>query len=101
MRVIARSTLREFWENSDTSDSKPQLLAWLAECRNSDWRKPQDIKDQYRNASFVADRVVFNIHGNKYRLVVAVAYEFSVVYVKFIGTHADYDKIDVATVETK
>jgi mRNA interferase HigB len=61
---------------------------------------PQQIKDQYRSASFVGqNRVVFNIHGNKYRLVVAVAYKFGAVYIKFVGTHKDYDKIDVESVD--
>jgi len=98
MRVIARKTLREFWETTEYKDSKGALLSWLAECRNAKWQTPQDIKNHYRSASFVGDRVVFNICGNKYRLVAKVEYDFALVYVKFIGTHKQYDDIDVATV---
>lgn len=66
---------------------------------NAGWRTPQDIKALYRNASFVGNnRVVFNIHGNKYRLIVAVNYTFSMVYIRFVGTHAQYDKVDATTI---
>jgi mRNA interferase HigB len=75
-------------------------MAWYALASRSQWRSPSDIKEAYRNASFTANnRVVFNIKGNDYRLVVAVAYRFGAVYVKFIGEHAEYDRVDAATVE--
>lgn len=98
MRVISEKPLREFWQVHP--DSKQPLLAWLREVEMSDWDTPARIKDRYRSASFVADnRVVFNIKGHSYRLVVWVNYRKGLVYVKWIGTHAEYDSIDVAKVE--
>ncbi len=97
MRVIARRTLREFWEQHH--DAEQPSKAWFAEASSTSWETPQTIKDQYRHASFVADnRVIFNIGGNKYRLVAHVNYEFGIVYIKFIGTHREYDSIDPETV---
>ncbi len=97
MRVIARKTLREFWESH--IDARQQLQAWYADVKHAVWKKPSDIKEVYRNASFIANnRVVFNIKGNKYRLVVVIQYEHSIVYIRFVGTHREYDKIDVATI---
>ena len=76
------------------------LAAWIEEARTSSWQTPQDIKQRYRSASFIGrNRVVFNLKGNEYRLVVAVAYRFQAIYIKFIGTHAQYDAIDAETVE--
>jgi mRNA interferase HigB len=97
MRVIARKTLRTFWEREPGSEA--QLKAWFAEAHDANWKGPADVKAKYRNASIVKnDRVVFNICGNKYRLVVRINYRFKVVYIRFIGTHADYDAIDVETI---
>ena len=97
MRVIAISTLRAFW--SKHSDAQPPLMAWYALASRSQWRSPSDIKEAYRNASFTANnRVVFNIKGNDYRLVVLVRYDKGLLFVKFVGTHAQYDKIDASTV---
>lgn len=99
MRVIAKRTLREFWEKPDCADAEQPLKAWYSEARNADWKKPQDIKERYRQASFLKDnRVVFNIAGNKYRLIVKINYPFGIVYVRFIGTHKQYDAIDAETV---
>ncbi len=100
MRVIAKRTLREFWESSPKfKDAKGPLEAWHAECRRASWETPQSLKEQFRSASILKNnRVVFNIAGNKYRLVVAVDYGRQVMFVKFIGTHAEYDEIDVETV---
>ena len=99
MRIVSRATLKEFWEQSAYSDSEQPLKAWYEEAKKADWSTPQDIKDKYRNASFVGNnRVVFNIHGNKYRLVVAVNYKFSMCYIRFVGSHQDYDEIDAATI---
>lgn len=93
MHVIARRTLCRFWARHP--DAESSLRAWFAEATNAAWTTPQSIKGRYRSASFVGnDRVVFNICGDKYRLVVLVKYEFRTVYVRFIGTHAEYDKID-------
>ncbi len=76
------------------------MKAWFAETRSAEWKTPQAIKDQYRRASFVGDnRVIFNIvGGNRYRLIVHVNYGFGIVYIKFIGTHTEYDRIDPETI---
>jgi mRNA interferase HigB len=98
MKVIAISTLKNFWERHPASEQP--LKAWYDEARNALWRRPQDIRNHYASASFVGNnRVVFNIKGNDYRLIVAVSYRFQAVYIKFVGTHAQYDRIDAATVE--
>ena len=97
MRVIARSTLRRFWERHP--DATQPLRAWHSEAEKADWRTPSVIKRDYPSASFVAgNRVVFNLCGNKYRLVVKVLYAFGVAYIRFIGKHSDYDKIEVETI---
>jgi mRNA interferase HigB len=99
VRVIAKRTLREFWEKPDFADAEQPLKAWYSEARNAEWQTPRNIKEQYRHASFLKDnRVVFNIAGNKYRLIVKINYPFGIVYVRFIGTHKQYDAINVETV---
>src|SRR5580700_8058784 len=99
MRVIARSTLREFWEMPAYVDSEGPLRAWLQDTEAAVWNTPQSIRDVYRNASIIANnRVVFNIKGNDYRLIVAIHYNRAIVYIRFVGTHADYDKVDAETV---
>lgn len=103
MRIIARKTLREFVEqlkgSKDQRAVKSALDAWFHEVLRADWRKPADVVKAYANASIVGpDRVVFNIKGNDYRLVVAVNYRHQIVFIKWLGPHADYDKIDVKTV---
>lgn len=99
MRVIAVSALKKFWKRYP--DSEQPLKAWYDEARHAAWTTPQSIKRRYAGVSFVGkNRVVFNVKGNDYRLVVAVAYRFQAVYIKFVGTHAQYDKIDAATVES-
>lgn len=98
MRIIAISHLKAFWEQCP--DVKQPLLAWIDEARKAEWQSPSDIKEKYRSASVLKNRrVVFNIKGNDYRLVVAVAYRYGAIYVKFIGTHCQYDAIDAETVE--
>ncbi len=100
MNVVARSRLEAFWRNPLFQDSEQALKAWYAEATRASWTSPQDVKNQYRNASIVGNnRVVFNIKGNDYRLIVAVAYDFGALYIKFIGTHKQYDAVDAATVE--
>jgi mRNA interferase HigB len=96
MRIIAKRALREFWELYP--DAEDPLLAWYREVEKEDWTKPSQVKDKYRGASFVGDRVVFNIKGNDYRLVVKINYPYRVVYVRFVGTHKEYDQIDVEEV---
>jgi len=96
MRVIAKRTLREFYQQSLYRDSKGSLEAWHAEVLKADWQSPHDIKAQIRSASIINNSlVVFNIAGNKYRLVVDVDYSRQALFVKFIGTHAQYDKLDL------
>jgi mRNA interferase HigB len=97
MRVIALSTLKAFWENHPRGlTAKPALLAWHQHTLHANWRTPAEVKSDFGTASVLMDgRVVFNIHGNSYRLVVRINYEYSVVYVRFIGTHKEYDQIDV------
>jgi len=98
MRVIAHRTLQDFWQQHPQSEQP--LKAWYDEARKASWQTPADIKAHYRSASFVGNnRVVFNIKGNDYRLIVAIAYRVGIVYVKFIGTHAQYDAVDAATVD--
>ena len=97
MRIISRKKLRAFWQQHP--DVRQPLQAWYADVKQADWKTPADIKNVYRNASFVANnRVVFNIKGNKYRLVVAVRYEYGLVYIRFIDTHQEYDRIDATTI---
>lgn len=99
MRIIAKSTLKRFWEQAAYSDAKGPLESWHEEALKADWKSPQTVKAQYRNASICGNnRVVFNIGGNKYRLVVEMQYQAGIAWVKFIGTHAQYDKINVETV---
>jgi mRNA interferase HigB len=97
MRIISRKKLREFWERHP--DVRQPLQAWYDDTKRALWKNPSDIKSVYRNASFVGkDRVVFNLKGNAYRLVVAIQYEFGIVFIRFVGTHQEYDRIDVSTV---
>ena len=97
MRIIAFSTLRTFW--ASRPDAEMPLRSWYALASRADWKTPADIKAAYRNASFAANnRVVFNIKGNDYRLVTAVRYDRALMYVRFIGTHRQYDRIDVETI---
>ena len=98
MRVIAVSTLRAFWERFP--DAEQPLKAWYEEAKSAAWTRPAEIKAQYRSASVLKNRrVVFNIKGNEYRIIVAIAYRLQIVYVKFIGTHSEYDAVDAHTVE--
>ncbi len=98
MRLFNRKTLQDFWATHQ--DAEQPLKAWFAEVENASWQTPQDVKQRYRSADFLSnDRVVFNIGGNKYRLIVHVRYSpLFAVYIRFLGTHEEYDKIDAATV---
>jgi len=97
MRIITHSSLRMFWESHP--DAETPLRAWYALASRANWKTPADIKAAYRNASFVGNsRVVINIKGNDYRLVVAVRYDKGLMYVRFVGTHRQYDKINVETI---
>ncbi len=97
MRIISRKALREFWEKHP--DTRQSLQAWYADVKRANWGSPSDIKRTYRNASIIANnRVIFNIKGNRYRVIVAVQYEFGIVYIRFVGTHSEYDTVDAATI---
>ena len=97
MRIIALGTLREFWIKHP--DALEPLSAWYAIVSRVRWESPVDVKAAYRHASFLAEnRVVFNIKGNDYRLVVAMHYNRQIVYVRFIGTHRQYDQLEVSKV---
>ncbi|PCH61777.1 MAG: addiction module toxin RelE [SAR86 cluster bacterium] len=100
MRVIAISTLKAFWiDKPEYLDAKQATLAWYRHAQHAHWSSPAAVKQDFRNASILKDgRAVFNIAGNKYRLVVWINYAYAVVYIRFIGTHAQYDKIDVQTI---
>lgn len=98
MRIISTAKIIDFYTKHP--DSEQPLKAWIAEVKTASWQSTHDIKAQYRTASILGDRrVVFNIKGNDYRLIVAVAFRMGTVYIKFIGTHAEYDKIGARTVE--
>jgi len=93
LRVIAKRPLRDFWKKH--SDCEEQLKSWYHETENANWKSPNDIKKEYPSASILGDnRVVFDIKGNRYRLVVKINYGYGIVWIRFIGTHAEYDKID-------
>jgi mRNA interferase HigB len=97
MRIISRKTLKEFWDQHP--DAQQPLQAWYYDTKHALWKSPTDIKEVYRNASFIAkNRVVFNIKGNKYRLIVAIQYEYGIVYIRFVGTHREYERIDASTI---
>lgn len=98
MHIVAVKFLRAFWESHP--DAEQSLKSWVDEAKRAAWTQPAEIKEQYRSASILKNRrVVFNIKGNDYRLVVSVAYHYQAVYVKFIGTHKEYDAVDAKTVE--
>ena len=93
VRVIAKKTLVEYYEKN--KEIKSQLEAWYREAKNAEWKNPQEIKKKYAPASIIGgNRVVFNIKGNKYRLVTKIDYQMKIVYIRFIGTHKEYDKIN-------
>lgn len=100
MRVIALSTLKAFLESSPSyADAREPVMAWYRQVRAADWVTPADVKRDIGTASILKDgRVVFNIAGNKYRVVVWINYPYRVAYIRFIGTHRQYDKIDAQTI---
>lgn len=97
MRIIKRKTLKEFWERH--ADAEQPLKAWFHEVALANWGDPSDIKKHYRSADFIrGNRVVFNIKGNTYRVIVHIHYNTQVVFIRFVGTHAEYDKVDAETI---
>lgn len=99
MRIIAFRTLREFWEKPEYSNAETPLRAWYHDVKNSDWKNSNEVKQQYANVSILGEgRLVFNIKGNTYRLVVLIDYDFQIVFIRFIGTHKQYDQIDAKNI---
>ena len=100
MRIIAKRTLRTFWEDHPRGPrAKSALESWYAEAAHAEWTRPTDVTAMYGDASILKDgRVVFNIAGNKYRLVVRINYGYQVVFIRFVGTHQEYDDIDAETI---
>lgn len=99
MRVIAKKALREHWERPGRADSQGPLEAWHTEARAATWTSFADVKRTYGSASNVGNqRIVFNVGGNKYRLVVRISYQAGIIFVRFVGTHAEYDLIKVDTI---
>lgn len=97
MHVISRKKLREFWENHP--DARSSLESWFIDVKHAEWQKPDDIKSVYHNTSIIGNnRVVFNIKGNKFRVVVSIQYTHKIVFIRFVGTHQEYDRIDAKTV---
>jgi mRNA interferase HigB len=97
MRIIAKSTLREFWEKHN--DAEVPLKTWHKIVEKQNWQNTHDIKQMYGDASIIgSNRVVFNIKGNNYRLVVYIVFKVQKVFIRFIGTHKQYDNIDVRTI---
>ncbi|MEX2044933.1 MAG: type II toxin-antitoxin system HigB family toxin [Opitutus sp.] len=97
MRVIARKTLKDFWERH--ADAEQALKAWFHEAKSARWKSFTDIKARYRSADTLpGNRVVFNVKGHSYRLVSAIHFNTGIVYIRFIGTHAEYDRIDATTI---
>ena len=97
LRVIAKKILRDFWVRY--ADCELQLKSWHREAEKGSWKSPNQIKKHYPSASVLENnRIVFNIKGNKYRLVVRINYDFGIVWIRFIGTHAQYDKIKAVNI---
>jgi len=100
MRIIKEKTLWEYCKQSRYSVALESILAWISEVRYSDWSNPAELKASYNSASIIgSERVVFNIKGNKFRMVTDINYERGIVYVIWFGTHSEYDRIDVKTVK--
>lgn len=93
MQIVSRKTLVVFWERH--ADAREALSAWIVAASKAEWKTPQDIKDQFGTVDFVGDNpAIFNIGGNKYRLIVHVSYTYKSALIKFVGTHVEYDRID-------
>ena len=99
MRIIAKRPLREFWEQPAHRDAEAPLKTWSSEVRHAAWRTPADVKAHYGSASILPhDRVVFTIGGNTYRLIVLIRYDTQMVFIRFIGPHAAYDRMQAETI---
>lgn len=100
MRIIALSTIKAFLDRAgEVSDAREPLMAWFRQVKQADWAKPADVKRDIRTASVLKDgRVAFNVAGNKYRIVVWINYPYRVVYIRFVGTHRQYDAADAQAI---
>ncbi len=97
MRVLSKKTLKTYW--TIHQDCEQQLKTWYKESEEAIWKNPRDIKRDYPSASFLEDnRVLFNIKGNKYRIIVKVNYDYGIAWIRFVGTHAEYDKINASKI---
>ncbi|OJU24746.1 MAG: addiction module toxin RelE [Sphingobacteriales bacterium 41-5] len=97
MRVIAKKVLREFWEKHN--DCEQQLKAWFQEASKAEWKNPNEIKTEFPSASIIGnDRIVFNIKGNSYRLIIKINFDYQMIWIRFIGTHPEYDKVNAKTI---
>lgn len=97
MRIIAKKILREFWEKHN--DCEQQLKSWFQEASKAEWTSPNEIKSEYPSASIIGnDRIVFNIKGNTYRLIVKINIDYQMVWIRFIGTHSAFDKVNAKTI---
>lgn len=97
MRVVAKKILRDFWEKHE--DCEQQLKSWFREAQKAEWKSPNDIKAEYPGSKILIDnRAIFKIKGNNYRLIVKINYEYEMVWIRFIGTHSEYDKINAETI---
>ena len=97
MRVIAKKILREFWNSHP--DCEQQLKSWHQEASNAEWKSPNEIKSEYPNASILNNnRIVFNIKGNSYRLIIKINYDYQIIWIRFIGTHPEYDRINATEI---
>ncbi len=93
MRIVAKGTLKRFWIKH--KDCEEQLKSWFNEVNKANWNTPNDLKKEYPTASILGDnRAIFNIKGNNYRLIVKINYEYKILWIRFVGTHVEYDKID-------
>ena len=93
MRVVAKKILRDFWEKH--SDCEQQLKSWYQEASNAEWKSPNGTKSEYPSASILSNnKIVFNIKGNNYRLIIKINYDYQIIWIRFIGTHSEYDKIN-------
>ena len=97
MRVISRKPLRLFWDKHN--DSEQQLISWYWETEKANWKNHNELKKEYPSASILENnRIVFNIKGNRYRLIVRINYQYQIIWIRFIGTHAEYNKIEATTI---
>ena len=100
MRIIAKSRLKSYWEKPGNEKAQPYLTEWYHFCAKQEWKTPQDIKEMLKNVSFVAnDRVIFNVKGNDYRIICAIDYPRQAMFIKFVGTHKEYDRVKAQEVE--